>query len=200
MPKFKVIYPSGATPIEPDGLRDLIPDYISTMSELNQAEQSNIADGFVWAEKQIRNDLLNASFTFKLHKKMFDQVWRWAGTIRRTNTNIGVAKENIMSDLAQLLENTRYWMDHNTYEIDEIAARFHRRLVEIHVFPNGNGRHARLMTNLILQKTGVPKFTWGTSKSHTPLEVEGRTRSEYISALKKADRKDFEALIIFARS
>lgn len=78
MSKFKVTYPSGATPIEPEGLKDLIPDYISTMSELNQAEQSNIADGFVWAEKQINQDLLNASFVFKLHQKMFGQVWKWA--------------------------------------------------------------------------------------------------------------------------
>ena len=200
MSKFKVTYPSGATPIEPDGLRDLIPDYISTMSELNQAEQSNIADGFVWAEKQIQADLLSASFIIKLHQKMFDQVWTWAGKMRRSNTNIGVGKEHIMNELGQLLGNTQYWIKNNTYNIDETAARFHHRLVPIHVFPNGNGRHARLMTDLILMKNGASRFSWGTNGTYTPLEAEGRTRSDYLAALKKADKNDFNPLIAFARS
>ena len=200
MSKFKVTFPSGATPIEPDGLRDLIPDYISTMSELNQAEQTNIADAFVWAEKQIKEDLLNASFVFKLHQKMFDQVWKWAGKMRRSNTNIGVGKEHIMNELGQLLGSTQYWIEYSTYSIDEIAARFHHRLVQIHVFPNGNGRHARLMTDLILMKHGASKFSWGTVGNANALEVEGKTRSEYLAALKKADQNDFDALISFVRS
>ncbi len=200
MSKFKVTYPSGATPIEPDELKDLIPDYISTMSELNQVEQSNIADGFVWAGKQTHDDLLTATFIFKLHKKMFDQVWKWAGKMRRSNKNIGVMKEHIMNDLGQLLGNTQYWIEYKTFSDDEIAARFHHRLVQIHVFPNGNGRHARLMTDLILMKNGVSKFTWGTNGTYTPLEAEGKTRSDYIAALKKADQNDFNALITFARS
>ncbi len=200
MSKLKVTFPSGATPIEPNGLQDLIPDYISTMNELNQVEQSNIADGFVWAEKQIQEDLLNASFISKLHQKMFGQVWKWAGTIRRSNTNVGVSKEHIMNDLGQLLGNTQYWFENNTYSLDETAARFHHRLVQIHVFPNGNGRHARLMTDLILLKNGASRFSWGTSGTYSPLEVEGKTRSDYLAALKKADQNDFDALIAFARS
>ncbi len=200
MSKFKVTFPSDATPIEPDGLKDLIPDYISKMSELNQAEQSNIADGFVWAERQIQEDLLNAFFIFKLHQKMFGDVWKWAGTMRRSNTNIGVSKEHIMNDLGQLLGNTQYWLENNTYSIDETAARFHHRLVQIHVFPNGNGRHARLMTDLILLKNGASRFSWGTNGTYTPLEVEGKTRSDYLAALKKADQNDFDALVAFARS
>jgi Fic-DOC domain mobile mystery protein B len=200
MSKFKFTFPSGATPIEPDGLRDLIPDYISTMSELNQAEQSNIADGFVWAGKQIQEDLLNASFIFKLHQKMFGDVWKWAGTMRRSNTNIGVSKEHIMNDLGQLLGNTQYWFENSTYSLDETAARFHHRLVQIHIFPNGNGRHARLMTDLILLKNGASRFSWGTNGTYTPFEVEGKTRSDYLASLKKADQNDFDALIAFARS
>lgn len=200
MSKFTVTYPSGATPIDPDELKDLIPDYISTMGELNQVEQSNIADGFVWAEKQIQGDILTGTFIFKLHEKMFEQVWKWAGKMRRTNKNIGVMKEHIMNDLGQLLGNTQFWLEHKTFSNDEIAARFHHRLVQIHVFPNGNGRHARLMTDLLLIKNGEPKFTWGSNGAHSPFEVEGKTRTEYITALKKADQDDFSELIKFARS
>lgn len=200
MSKFKFTYLSGATPIEPDELKNLIPDYISTMSELNQVEQSNIADAFVWAEKQIKNDILSASFILQLHEKMFGQVWKWAGKMRRSNKNIGVMKEHIMNDLGQLLGNTQFWIDNMTFNHDEIAARFHHRLVQIHVFPNGNGRHARLMTDLLLVKNGESKFTWGTCGTYTAFETESKTRSDYIAALKKADQNDFNALIAFATS
>ncbi len=200
MSKFKISYPSGATPIDPDELKDLIPDYISTMGELNQLEQSNIADGFVWAGKQDLDELLSVTFVLKLHENMFKQVWKWAGKTRKTSKNIGVMKENIMTDLGILIGNTKFWMEHKTFNNDEIAARFHHRLVQIHVFPNGNGRHARLMTDLLLQKLGENKFTWGTLGAHTPLEVEGKTRSDYVAALKKADKDDFVDLIKFVKS
>lgn len=200
MSKFKISYPSGATPIDPDELKDLIPDYISTMGELNQVEQSNIADGFLWAHKQNEDEILTGSFIFKLHEEMFNQVWKWAGKMRWSNKNIGVMKENIMSDLGQLLGNTQYWIENKTFSNDEIAARFHHRLVQIHIFPNGNGRHARLMTDLLLIMCGEPKFTWGTNGTYAPLDVEGKTRTEYISVLKLADHGDFSALIKFAKS
>lgn len=200
MSKFKISYPSGATPIDPDELKDLIPDYISTMGELNQLEQSNVADGFVWAGKQVLDDLLSVSFILELHEKMFNQVWKWAGKTRKSNKNIGVMKENIMTDLAILIGNTKFWINNKTFSNDEIAAKFHHRLVQIHVFPNGNGRHARLMTDLLLRKMGENKFTWGTLGTHTPHEVEGKTRSEYIAALKKADKDDFVDLIKFVKS
>ena len=200
MSKFKISYPSGATPIDPDELKDLIPDYISTIGELNQLEQSNIADGFVWAGKQDLDNLLSVTFVLRLHENMFKQVWKWAGKTRKSNKNIGVMKENIMTDLGILIGNTNFWIENKTFSNDEIAARFHHRLVQIHVFPNGNGRHARLITDLLLQKLGENKFTWGTSSAHTRLEVEGKTRSDYVAALKKADRDDFEDLIKFVKS
>lgn len=200
MPKFKISYPSGATSIEPDELKDLVPDYISTMSELNQLEQSNIADGFVWAGKQDLGDLLSVTFILKLHENMFKKVWKWAGKVRRSNKNIGVMKERIMTDLAILIGDTQFWIENKTFATDEIAARFHHRLVQILVFPNGNGRHARLMTDLLLQKLGESKFTWGTLSAQTALEVEGQTRSDYVAALKKADKDDFVDLIKFVKS
>lgn len=200
MPKFKILYPSGATPIDPNELKDLIPDYISTMSELNQLEQSNIADGFIWIGKQNLDDLLSVTFILKVHEKMFNQVWKWAGKIRTTNKNIGVMKESIMTNLAILIGNTKFWIENKTFSNEEVAVKFHHRLVQIHIFSNGNGRHARLMTDLLLLKLGENKFTWGSLSIHTPLEVEGKTRSEYIAALKKADKDDFADLIKFVKS
>lgn len=200
MPKFTVSYPSGATPIDPDELHDLIPDYISTQGELNRLEQSNIADAFVWAGKQKRDDLLSVSFLLKLHKKMFDQVWKWAGETRKSDKNIGVPYPNIMTDLGILIGDTKFWIEKKTYSADEIAVRFHHRLVQIHVFPNGNGRHARLLTDQLVRRMGEKKFTWGSLKSKNPIDIEGETRSAYISALKKADQGDFSDLLLFVRS
>ncbi len=200
MSKIKITYPSGATPIDPNELKDLIPDYISTMDELNQLEQSNIADGFVWAGKQDLDDLLSVTFVLRLHENMFKQVWKWAGKIRKSNKNIGVMKENIMTDLAILVGNANFWIENKTFNNEEIAARFHHRLVQIHLFSNGNGRHARLMTDLLLQKLGESKFTWGTLGAHASLEVESKTRSDYVAALKKADKDDFVDLIKFVKS
>jgi Fic-DOC domain mobile mystery protein B len=105
-----------------------------------------------------------------------------------------------MNDLAQLLGDAKYWVDNGVFSKDEAAVRFHHRLVQIHIFPNGNGRHARLMTDLFLKKYGESSFSWGTNTAHTPIEVEGRTRAEYITALKSADSGDFELLMKFVRS
>lgn len=200
MSKFKLTYASGATPLDPEEAQDLIPDYISTMGELNQAEQSNISDAYVWAEKQNLSELLTGTFIFKLHERMFNQVWKWAGKMRGSNKNIGVSKESIMNDLGQLLKNVEYWIENKTFNNDELAVRFHHRLVQIHVFTNGNGRHARLITDLLLIYLVEIKFTWGTNGAYTPLEVEGKTRAEYINALKLADNDQFKSLIQFVRS
>ena len=170
------------------------------MRELNQLEQSNIADAFVWAEKQGLDELLTGTFVFKLHERMFGQVWKWAGKMRKSNKNIGVMKEYIMNDLAQLLKDAEYWVDHATFSKDEIAVRFHHRLVQIHIFPNGNGRHARLMTDLFLKNCGAVAFTWGANVADDAIEVEGKARSKYISALKSADMGDFQPLMKFVRS
>lgn len=200
MSKLKITYPNGATPIDQDELKDLIPDYLSTISELNQVEQANIADAFVWAEKQDLSEILTATFVFKLHEKMFNQVWKWAGKQRRSNKNIGVMKEQVGNDLGQLLKNVEYWIQNKTFAPDELAARFHHKLVQIHIFPNGNGRHARLMTDLLLTHLNEPNFTWGSKIALTPIEVEGKTRLAYISALKKADGGAFADLLEFAKN
>lgn len=200
MSKFQITYAKGATPIDPSELNDLIPDYVSTMGELNTLEQTNITDAFVWAEKQNLEDLLTASFIFELHKQMLNQVWKWAGKQRNTNKNIGVSKEAIMNDLGILLKDTEFWISHKTYSNDEIATRFHHRLVKIHIFPNGNGRHSRLMADLLLKKLGEAKFSWGINGDLSKLISEGSIRNTYINSLKKADQEEYSDLLKFVRS
>lgn len=184
-----------ATPLTREERDDLIPSYITQRSELNEAEQANIFDAEQWAFKRIRN-VLDETFLKSLHKRMLGKVWRWAGKIRQTERNIGVEPYRIEMELAQLVGDVRYWVDNNTFPPDEIAARFHHRLVFIHPFPNGNGRHARLATDLLLHALGRERFTWG----RVNLVNASDTRRLYIAALRAADNHDMEPLLQFVRS
>ena len=200
MSKFKLVYPPGATPLGPNEIEGLIPDYITTHRELNILEQQNIIEGIDWAERQKNPDVLSITFNCKLHKQMFNQVWRWAGKPRTTDKNIGSHWQQIPTQLKSLFENNRYWIENKIYKWDELAARFHHKLVSIHSFPNGNGRQARLMTDILLKSNNQKPFTWGEKMHQSPIEIEGKTRKAYLSALKKSDRNDFIDLIKFAKS
>jgi len=197
---FPIDYPPGATPLDPNEVDGLIPDYITTQAELNALERENITEATNWAERRQHSDILTATFTLDVHKRMLNRVWKWAGKQRTSNKNLGVFKENISTELANLLADAKYWIENNTYGWDEIGARFHHRLVSIHVFVNGNGRHARIMTNLLLSSNEQEPFSWGMKTHAGALEVEGALRDEYISALKGADQGDYAALTRFVRS
>jgi Fic-DOC domain mobile mystery protein B len=184
-----------STPLQEQERADLIPSYITLRSELNEAEQANILEAQEWAFARKR-DILNERFLTGLHKRMFGRVWRWAGRFRTTDRNIGVDAWRIPMDLRQLLDDCRYWIEHGTYEPDEIAARFHHRLVLIHPFPNGNGRHARLATDLLLVDQGRPRFSWGRDSLINP----GEARQRYVEALRAADKQDIVPLLEFVRS
>ncbi len=199
-PKLTITSPSGATPLDPDELAGLIPDYITTQGELNELEQKNIQEAVIWARSRRSTPVLDNAFVFGLHKRMFNQVWKWAGRARTSGKNIGIDWKLIATQVAQLLGDTQYQLDHKTFEIDEIAARFHHRLVQIHAFPNGNGRHARLMTDLFLETRDQAPFTWGMRTAQTPIEAEGARRQEYIRALRAADKNDFALLLAFVRT
>lgn len=184
-----------ATPLTPDERAQLIPTYITTRAQLNEAEQANIADADLWAFQRRRN-VLDEAFLLNLHKRMLNGVWKWAGTFRRTERNIGIQACRIGMELRQLLDDVRYWVEHETYTPDEIAVRFHHRLVFIHPFPNGNGRHARLAADLLAFQLGEERFSWGS----TNLVAVDETRAGYVAALKAADNHDIEPLLAFANS
>ena len=188
-------YPVGSTPLEPEELEALIPGHISTQEQLNAWEEKNILAAQNWAFKQ--SELLSVSFIKKLHKHMFDATWKWAGEFRRSEKNIGIDWLQIPVKTKELCDNTQYQFDHEVYSNDEIAVRFHHRLVWIHPFPNGNGRHARLMADLLITKWGGKIFSWGL---YQDLVKATEVRKEYIAALQLADRGDYSKLLAFARS
>ena len=185
----------GGTELSEEERDGLIPSYITIRSELNEAEQANILEAEEWAFAHKR-DLLEEKLLNTLHKRMYGNVWGWAGNYRTTGKNTGIDAYRIPTELRQLLDDCRYWIENGSYEPDEIAARFHHRLVSIHCYPNGNGRHARLAADLLLKSMGQERFSWG-GKSLVDLS---ETRKRYIAALQEADGHDIGFLLEFVRS
>ena len=185
----------GQTPLTQEELEGLIPSHITLRGELNEAEQANIIQAQNWAYGR-KNKVLNADFLNDLHKRMFGHVWKWAGKFRTSGKNIGVDAYKIPTELKELIDNTTYWVENKTYESDEIAARFGHKLVFIHPYPNGNGRHSRMAADLLLRSMGEEPFSWGAKN----LTDASETRSEYIAALRAADGHDYEQLFNFVRS
>ena len=199
MSRIKIDYPPGATPLDPNELNGLIPDYISTQSELNLLEQENILEAESWARGKKTDNALTDIFIRALHKRMFKNVWKWAGLYRRTGKNIGIPAEQIPEELRKLCHDTEYWIENKTYSWDELGARFHHRLVWIHAFANGNGRHARLITDVLISAHGQELFSWGAKKVSKG-EDSKQVRLDYLTSLRDADMKKFDRLISFVRS
>ncbi|MGA8263929.1 MAG: mobile mystery protein B [Ignavibacteriaceae bacterium] len=192
-------YINGQTPLDEDEKEDILIKTITTRSELDEFEQLYIEEAKVWLLKTKLdvNRIISEEFIKKLHSRMFSTVWSWAGTYRNSNKNIGVDKFKIPTQLKLLLDNTKYWIEHKTFSEDEIAIRFSHRIVQIHLFPNGNGRHSRLIADVLINKGfGKDEFTWGSAN----LSSAGNTRNSYLDALKNADEGSFTDLITFARS
>jgi Fic-DOC domain mobile mystery protein B len=186
------------TPVSPDEQADLVPN-LATREELNEWERDNIIRARQWAfaDRQFaRLDPISEDYVRELHRQMFDQTWRWAGTYRKTEKNLGVPVHQIRETLGQLLGNAAYWLGNKTYEVDECAVRFHHELVVIHAFPNGNGRHARLIADVIAVKNARRFFSWGSKDVTAP----GEARDAYLRARRAADQGHFELLLRFARS
>jgi len=192
-------YLPGQTPLSEEEKEGLLISTISAHAELNEYEQLNNIHAVEWTKKRRfkLNYILTENFIRRLHKQMFGEVWRWASTFRKSNKNLGVDWPQISVELHNLLDDCKYWVEHKTYPADELAIRYKHRLVSIHPFPNGNGRHSRLMANILISHVlGKPNFSWGSSS----LVNASKSRSEYISALKEADMGDIKPLLIFARS
>lgn len=187
----------GNTPLDPDETEGLLPRHVTTQPELNQVEQSNILQAAAWASGRSFPHLLTDNALRQIHKRMFGDVWRWAGTYRKSVKNIGVLPTVIPIEVRQLCEDTRYWIENKTHGWDEIGARFHHRLVAIHPFPNGNGRHARFVTDLLLTTHGQKPFTWGNAGHRVETES---IRNRYLASLKAADNHNFKPLLEFVRS
>lgn len=194
---MQYIYPEGATPLDPDETVGLIPGHIRTQDDLNAWESSNILDAelTIWRRKYSYEKNLSEAFLRNLHLKMFDRTWRWAGRYRTTEKSIGVDSRVIGIELKKLFDDVAFQIEHKTYLIDEIAVRFHQRLTRIHPFPNGNGRHARLMTDVLVVSLGQPRFKWGASN----LRSDKENRTAYIKALRKADHGEITPLLQFVR-
>ena len=191
-------YAAGATPLDPDEAAGLVPSHITTQADLNAWEQANILQAVRWVARQKKRDLLTEGFVRDLHRRMFDQTWKWAGTFRQSNKNIGVDWTQVAVKLRNLLDNTRFQIDHKVFEPDELVVRFHHQLVWVHAFPNGNGRHARLMADVLAQQLGRPRMTWGGAD--VELVSMGTVRDRYLKALREADQGQWSGLIAFARS
>lgn len=186
----------GATPLDPDEVEGLIPRHITLKRELDEYEQANILAAQAWAEKRVKQNVLSEAYVRRLHKRMFDRTWRWAGTFRKTEKSIGIDPLQIGVGLRNLLDDVQCWREFNTFSLDEQATRLHHRLVWIHLFPNGNGRHARLFTDGFLRACGARPFSWGRIELVNP----STTGSAYIHALQAADRRDYAPLLAFVRT
>jgi Fic-DOC domain mobile mystery protein B len=193
---MKFLYPEGATPLDEDERNALHPKHITLQTELNEWEQTNILEGNKWGFEKRHTDILSIGFIRNLHRKMFNETWIWAGEFRKTLKNIGIMPNEIPQELIKLCADVQMQIDCAYSPFDEIAARLHHRLVWIHPFPNGNGRHARIYTDILLANHQKPKFTWGQGN----LMTSTQTRKAYIQALKEADRHNFIPLFEFVRN
>lgn len=196
---LNMIYNDGQTPLDEDEKDGLLIKSISTRGELDEFEQQNIEDAIQWSltRKFKLEQILSESFIQDLHRKMYGRVWSWAGKFRKTNKNIGVDKQEIAIALRTLLDDAKYWVEHNIYEPDEVAIRIKHRIVSVHCFPNGNGRHSRMIADLVIEKIYKQSvFSWGGANRSDNLDI----REQYLTAIRKADKGEYDLLMKFARS
>jgi Fic-DOC domain mobile mystery protein B len=196
---LELVYQDGQTPLSEEEKDGLLIKTITTHGELDELEQLNIEKAIEWTIKtKFKKDkILTEEFIKLLHKKMFGNVWSWAGEFRKSEKNIGVKWIMVGIELKALLNDTKYWIENNTYPNDEIAIRFKHRLVNIHCFPNGNGRHSRIMADIIMESIlGNEPFTWNQSN----MVKADQTRKNYINAIREGDQGNIQPLIDFAKN
>jgi len=188
--------PDGATLLDPDERDGLKFRHVTTRGELDRLEQANIESGLAWLSRRRRTDVLSERFVRDLHRRLFGDVWKWAGAFRRTEKNIGIDPLHIPVQLPMLLDDARFWSEHGAYPPLEAAIRFHHRMVQIHPFPNGNGRHARIAADVYLEQNfRHDPIDWAAGHD---LQSMNERRLHYIAALRAADRGDFTQLLAFA--
>jgi Fic-DOC domain mobile mystery protein B len=187
--------PDGATPLDPDEINGLRMRHVTSRQQLDDLESANIAEGLRWLRRRRGGDILSSDFVRKLHIRLFGDVWSWAGSFRLTEKNIGIDPYTIPVQLKMHLDNARYWAGNDIFSPREAAARFHHGMVQIHPFANGNGRHARIATDIFLADYYQhPAIEWA---SGVDLQADGVRRTTYIAALRAADAGEFDRLLTF---
>ena len=187
--------PDGATPLDPDEIQGLKYPHITTRGELDELEQANIEQGLAWISRRRSGSIFDDGFVRTLHKRLFGDVWSWAGEYRQTEKNIGIDPLQIAVQLRMLLDNARYWAENDVYPPLEAAACFHHRVVQIHPFANGNGRHARIAADILLEEAYKhPPVAWA---SGFDLQADNERRDAYIAALRAADAGNIDPLLSF---
>jgi Fic-DOC domain mobile mystery protein B len=190
----------GATPLDENDLAGLVPTWVTTRSDLDALENAGVQRAMLWVfSPRVRytiEDLLTAAFADRLHKRMFGMVWQWAGQRRQRVTNIGVEPYQITTKLRDVFDDAAYWHTNTAggFTPVELAARLHHRLVEVHPYTNGNGRHSRLMADAYLHRRGLAQLGWGGLDLNSPT----RSRARYIETLRAADAGNYAPLIEFA--
>ncbi|MCE7041693.1 mobile mystery protein B [Dyadobacter sp. CY312] len=197
---ISLTYEEGQTPLDEDEKDGLLIPSVTTKGELDEVEQRNIEDAMLWTIQRRKRftaeEILTEQFIKELHRRMFGDVWKWAGSFRTTNKNIGVDKHQVGLELRMLLDDCKFWIANQSFSSDEIAVRFKHRIVAIHCFSNGNGRHSRLMADVIIEKIfGEKLFSWSSQN----LIQCGEPRSQYLIAIRAADRGNYDLLVKFAR-
>jgi len=196
---LKLDYIYGQTPISEEEKEGLLIKSITTRGELDEFEQQNIEKAIEWTltKKFTKEYILSEELIKELHRRMLNDVWEWAGKFRKTNKNLGVDKFEIRVEIRKLIDDCNFWIENKTFGEDEIAIRFKHRIVKIHPFPNGNGRHSRLLADIIVEKIfNKSVFSWGKDNISKP----GDTRKKYINSLHQADNGNINSLIEFSRS
>lgn len=192
--------PEGATPLSPDDMLGLKHKHVDTREQLNELEAANILQGQIWAstlKKPTLDSIFDRAFVTNLHKALFGDVWEWAGIFRQRQLNIGIDPKNIPVDLHNFLEDAKCWVEFKHYDNLELSARIQHRLVQIHPFVNGNGRHSRIFTDIVrVYLLGEKPMKWAYAK----LEDLTEERSSYITGLRKADEGDFSVFIKYLQS
>lgn len=192
-------YNVGQTPIDKEEKEGLLIETIATKGELDEFEQQNIEEAMQWVfgRNFKAKEVFAQKFICNLHRRMYGNVWAWAGDFRKTNKNLGIDKFQIPIDLKVLCDDALYWIEHKTYPPEEVAIRFKHRIVSIHCFSNGNGRHSRLMGDIVIEKLyGLEPFSWGNST----ISEASEARKTYLQAIKSADQGDYSQLLRFSRS
>lgn len=182
---------AGRTSLTVQDLQGLKLPFVKTRAQLSAVEGPNIVSGkqaTLTSRKSRVPNMLSVEYLRELHSRMFNDVWDWAAQIPSTElqNEFAASVPGIRPQLSILYADAiEYWLNDKRMTPEEFAVRVHHRVVKIHPFRNGNGRHSRLLADLLLSENfGLETFTWGGSAQ---LGAGDLYRQPYLEGLKAAD-------------